>query len=143
MIIDNIEDYSEAQLQQVRELDREQLLDLSWNNAQWESSLGEAYLLVSNIEDEKVYSFALFLHLRSENKLHLLKLVTAESSKRKGMARSVIDFVQSKYKPEAIYLEVKSSNLVAIKFYEKLGFKVLNQVKSFYRDGTNAFTMQR
>jgi ribosomal-protein-alanine N-acetyltransferase len=42
-----------------------------------------------------------------------------------------------------IELEVRTSNLPAITFYQKLGFQVLRTVPRFYRDGEDAYKMAR
>jgi ribosomal-protein-alanine N-acetyltransferase len=42
---------------------------------------------------------------------------------------------------EEVYLEVRVSNSAAIKMYEKLNFKVKSRLKSYYRDGEDAYLM--
>ena len=42
---------------------------------------------------------------------------------------------------EEVYLEVRVSNSSAIKMYEKLNFKVRSRLKSYYRDGEDAYLM--
>ena len=40
-----------------------------------------------------------------------------------------------------MYLEVRCSNNGAIRLYEDLGFVIKQQLKSYYRDGEDAFMM--
>jgi ribosomal-protein-alanine N-acetyltransferase len=42
---------------------------------------------------------------------------------------------------EEVYLEVRVSNSAAIKMYEKLNFKMRSRLKTYYRDGEDAFLM--
>lgn len=41
----------------------------------------------------------------------------------------------------AIRLEVRISNINAIKFYEKNGFVIINMINSYYSNGENAYIM--
>jgi len=43
---------------------------------------------------------------------------------------------------QKIYLECRVSNIAAIKLYEKLGFRVTKRIKSYYRDGEDAYIME-
>jgi ribosomal-protein-alanine N-acetyltransferase len=41
-----------------------------------------------------------------------------------------------------IQLDVQTDNTQAIKFYEKNGFKIIDEMKDFYQNGESAYTMQ-
>jgi ribosomal-protein-alanine N-acetyltransferase len=38
-------------------------------------------------------------------------------------------------------LEVRKSNLPAIRFYEKMGFQITGEINRFYTDGEDAYRM--
>jgi ribosomal-protein-alanine N-acetyltransferase len=38
-------------------------------------------------------------------------------------------------------LEVRCSNNDAVKLYEKLGFSIIQRLKTYYRDGEDAYVM--
>ena len=40
-----------------------------------------------------------------------------------------------------MYLEVRCSNTEAVKLYERLGMSVKQRLKSYYRDGEDAYMM--
>ena len=42
---------------------------------------------------------------------------------------------------DEMYLEVRCSNTDAVRLYEKLGMSVLQRLKSYYRDGEDAYMM--
>ena len=45
------------------------------------------------------------------------------------------------YGVESIFLEVRVSNIQAIRLYEKFGFVKVRRIKGYYRDGEDAFVM--
>jgi ribosomal-protein-alanine N-acetyltransferase len=44
-------------------------------------------------------------------------------------------------KADEIYLEVRISNTSAIKMYQKLRFEIKSRLRSYYRDGEDAYLM--
>jgi ribosomal-protein-alanine N-acetyltransferase len=42
-----------------------------------------------------------------------------------------------------IHLEVRKGNFAAISFYERMGFRVCSETKSYYADGEDALVMRR
>ena len=66
--------------------------------------------------------------------------------RRKNLAKKMLDVSIDSFERlnvERIFLEVAVDNDPAIHFYKKLGFEVLNTIKSFYSDGTSAYAMQK
>lgn len=65
-----------------------------------------------------------------------------EKFRRMGIAKALFDSAYNAAKAEKWYLEVRESNLVAISFYEKLGFERVGMRKNFYTAPTeNAVLM--
>ena len=65
-----------------------------------------------------------------------------EKFRRMGIAKALFDSAYNAAKAEKWYLEVRESNLVAIQFYEKLGFERVGMRKNFYTAPTeNAVLM--
>ncbi len=56
---------------------------------------------------------------------------------------SELEKVLVKNKKEKIFLEVRKSNLIAQKLYEKMGFTIISQRKNYYSDGENALVMAK
>ena len=68
-------------------------------------------------------------------------IVTRSSFRNKGIATLLFDFAKEDIKKsgiEKILLEVRESNVSAISFYKKQGFKEISVRKKYYADGENA-----
>ncbi len=76
---------------------------------------------------------------------HLVSIAVLEEFRGrgigKGLLRETIRVMDKVYNVEAIYLEVRVSNEVAIKLYEKFGFKKVRIIHGYYRDGEDAYVM--
>ena len=44
-------------------------------------------------------------------------------------------------KSDEIYLEVRVSNTQAVRMYQRLGFQIKSRLRSYYRDGEDAYLM--
>jgi len=76
---------------------------------------------------------------------HIVSIAVKPNYRRLGIGSSLIkkamDALKNVYGCEYVYLEVRVSNIVAIKFYEKLGFRISREVSGYYRDGESAYIM--
>jgi ribosomal-protein-alanine N-acetyltransferase len=67
-----------------------------------------------------------------------------ENLRRKGYASLLFrQFCMECAKKGVRYLtlEVRKSNLPAIRFYEKMGFQITGEINRFYTDGEDAYRM--
>jgi ribosomal-protein-alanine N-acetyltransferase len=67
-----------------------------------------------------------------------------EEYRGKGLGSALIDEAVKGVKIRQcgeLYLEVRCSNTAAVKLYEKLDFTVQQRLKTYYRDGEDAFLM--
>ena len=69
----------------------------------------------------------------------ILTLAVAKNQQRKGYGRALIAFVLTQF--DCVYLEVRISNQVAIKHYEKMGFEIVGK-RPKYCQGEDAFVMK-
>lgn len=79
-----------------------------------------------------------------ENEVSINNIAILKKHRGKGYGKILINkiFEIGKEKEvERYILEVRESNLVAIRLYEKMGFKVVGKRKQFYSDGEAAFVM--
>lgn len=74
--------------------------------------------------------------------LDIMYIVVHESSRRRGVASSLISHLIENLNPDKIMLEVRSSNDEALAFYEKIGFKRLRVIKNYYDGGEDAIAME-
>lgn len=84
--------------------------------------------------DGKVIGYACFMIVADE--AHLTNMAVAEEYRRKSVANQLMESILEELKCRecaTMYLEVRVSNLSAIKFYEKLKFKELYFRNDYYR----------
>ena len=113
----------------------------------------EAFLVACN-KDNKVVGYVMWRvektpsvdSLRYINKGHLVSIAVSEEYRRSGIATTLLSNSMKavkKYKIKDFVLEVRVSNYIAIKLYEKFNFKIESVKKNYYRDGENAYYMVR
>lgn len=120
----------------------------------YESLLGEApeAFLVGEIRGKVVaytmckieYGFSNFKKLGFVKKGHIVSIAVVEEHRKKGIGRAIVEEglkgIKLK-KADELYLEVRCSNNEAVRLYEKLGFIIKQRLKSYYRDGEDAYLM--
>jgi len=116
-------------------------------------SWGDAFL-VAKVDGEIVgyvmcrveKEFRLELPIRILKVGHIVSIAVKPEYRRMGIGRSLMEravkTLFDMYGVEYVYLEVRVSNEAAIKFYEKLGFKITRRVSGYYRDGEDAYIMR-
>lgn len=115
------------------------------------AELPEAFL-VAEIEKRLVgyimckieYGFSNFKKLGFVKKGHVVSIAVLPDYRQKGIGRALVEEsiagVKLK-KSDELYLEVRCSNNEAIRLYEKLGFVIKQRLKTYYRDGEDAYLM--
>lgn len=78
---------------------------------------------------------------------HLISIAVLKEQRRKKVGEQLlnsgIESMKIHYEVKECYLEVRISNLAAIKMYEKNGFKKIKKIKKYYKDGENAHLMAK
>jgi ribosomal-protein-alanine N-acetyltransferase len=90
------------------------------------------------------FGFSNFRKLGFVKKGHVVSVAVLEEHRGKGIGRAlVLEGINgsSLRKSDEIYLEVRVSNKGAIKLYNDLGFETKSRLRSYYRDGEDAFLM--
>ncbi len=115
------------------------------------SELPEAFI-VAEIGDKLVgyimckteFGFSNFKKLGFVKKGHVVSVAVLNEHRRKGIGRAIVEEsingVKTK-KCDELYLEVRCSNNEAVKLYESMGFIIKQRLKSYYRDGEDAYLM--
>lgn len=73
-------------------------------------------------------------------------VVVKKEYRNKGVGALLISELEKKLKEtkkEKIFLEVRKSNAVAKRLYEKMGFNLIGQRKGYYSDGEDAVIMAK
>lgn len=90
------------------------------------------------------FGFSNYRKLGFVKKGHVVSVAVLEQDRGKGIGKALmlegISGVMSR-KSDEIYLEVRVSNESAIKMYEKLGFQIKSKLRTYYRDGEDAYLM--
>ena len=100
--------------------------------------------LVGYIMCKTEYGFSNFKKLGFVKKGHVVSVAVLEEQRKKGIGRALIEEANAGAKikkADELYLEVRCSNNEAVKLYEKIGFIIKQRIKSYYRDGEDAYLM--
>ena len=113
--------------------------------------LPEAFIL-AELNDKTVdyimckieFGFSNFRKLGFVKKGHVVSVAVLEEHRGKSIGKALmvegINGVMHR-KADEIYLEVRVSNTSAIKMYQKLRFEIKSRLRSYYRDGEDAYLM--
>jgi len=85
-----------------------------------------------------------FKVLGIKRKGHVISIAVLPEHHRKRIGYELIKQATSameKYNAKECYLEVRESNLPAIRLYAKLGFQPAKTLRGYYADGEDAFVM--
>ena len=90
------------------------------------------------------FGFSNFRKLGFVKKGHVVSVAVLDQHRGKGVGMALmlegVNGVVSR-KSDENYLEVRISNEPAIKMYEKLGFQIKSRLRTYYRDGEDAYLM--
>lgn len=76
--------------------------------------------------------------------LEILNIAVSQKFRRQGIARDMMTWVMAEGKQRGctdVFLEVRPSNIAAIKLYEFFGFSAIHTRKKYYRDKEDAWVM--
>ena len=79
--------------------------------------------------------------MQADNKMELLKIGVSNKHQKQGIAKHIISYVSNDMRDlgaQEIILEVRKTNSVAQKFYQKVGMKQISTREKYYRDGEDA-----
>jgi [ribosomal protein S18]-alanine N-acetyltransferase len=85
-----------------------------------------------------------FKLLGISKKGHIISIAVLPEHHRKGVGYQLIQEAtqaMANYKAKECYLEVRESNVPAIRLYKKLGFEMARTIRNYYADGEDAFVM--
>ncbi len=90
------------------------------------------------------FGFSNFRKLGFVKKGHVVSVAVLEPYRGKGLGKALmlegINGVMIR-KSDEIYLEVRVSNTQAIEMYKRLRFEIKSRLRSYYRDGEDAYLM--
>ncbi len=77
---------------------------------------------------------------------HVISIAVLPEHQREGIGSALIREAMKtmlNYKAKECYLEVRASNVPAVKLYRKMGFEITRTVRGYYADGEAAHVMAR
>ncbi len=77
---------------------------------------------------------------------HVISIAVLPEHQRRGIAHGLMKETMqamASYKAKECYLEVRTSNVPAVRLYKKLGFEIARTIRDYYADGEDAFLMAR
>jgi [ribosomal protein S18]-alanine N-acetyltransferase len=115
------------------------------------SEMPEAFLvaeikgrIVGYIMCKTEFGFSNFKKLGFVKKGHVVSVAVLDEHRHKGIGKALVEEAingSRLKKCDELYLEVRCSNTGGVKLYEKLGFIIKQRLKTYYRDGEDAFLM--
>ena len=90
------------------------------------------------------YGFSNFKKLGFVKKGHVVSVAVIDEHRGKGIGSELVNESLKGVKMRQcgeMYLEVRCSNNDAVRLYEKLGFSINQRLKTYYRDGEDAYLM--
>jgi ribosomal-protein-alanine N-acetyltransferase len=115
-----------------------------WTLDDWRDlDLSLNHLLIF-LDQQKVVGHGLFFYVPGDEVVHLQKICVLPELRGKGIAEIFWMQVKEyflKFSVTSIYLEVQESNIPAVSFYRKVGFRELRNIKNFYSTGENGLIM--
>jgi ribosomal-protein-alanine acetyltransferase len=95
------------------------------------------YVVKSAQADKEIQIVAYAFLRRILDELHLLKIAVTPSQRGRGIATWFLNHcftMGAQQRANSVYLEVRLSNIIAIKLYEKLGFVEIGRRSNYYPD---------
>ena len=115
------------------------------------ADMPESFLIAENagtyvgyIMCKSEFGFSNFKKLGFVKKGHVVSVAVLDNFRGSGIGSALVEeaFKGVKEKQcDEMYLEVRCSNTDAVRLYEKLGMSVKQRLRSYYRDGEDAYMM--
>ncbi len=120
-----------------------QLFDHSWTTEQIRSHLNSGNpIWAFTGENKEIHGYLMVTEIAGEWEIYRIAVVP--EWRRRGVAHTLISHLESLCKSgDSIFLEVKCTNISAIKLYENEGFVENGLRKGYYSDGTDAILMMK
>ena len=89
---------------------------------------------------------AIVLFRKHSRRARLYSLIVTPSARGRGIARALVESVETAVAERGcnrMYLEVRDDNAVAVRLYQRLGYRFVRRIENFYEDGRDALQLER
>ncbi len=139
-----IRSVTEQDIDRITEIERASFSD-PWSRESFLANIGDGCVFFAACNLDEIVGFAIIALIPPEGELYNIALLP--EYRGTGAAKLLFDTVINTAKEkgvEALFLEVRESNIRARKFYEKNGFSVIGVRKNYYKTPTeNAIIMSK
>ncbi|MHA1105681.1 MAG: GNAT family N-acetyltransferase [Promethearchaeota archaeon] len=101
------------------------------------------FKIVNNYE--KIIGFIIVLE-QERNTLNIINFLIEDDYRNMGLGSYLLNYVLMEVEKSQIYkriiLNVRTSNLSALKLYKNHNFRTIKEVNNYYRKGDNAYLME-
>ncbi len=95
--------------------------------------------------DEKIIGFVIALE-QERNKLNIINFLIREDYRNMGLGSYLLNHILTEVKKsknfDRIILNVRTSNLIALKLYKNHNFHIVREIDNYYYKGDNAYLME-
>lgn len=85
-----------------------------------------------------------FIHIQNIiDETNIIDIVIDNNYRHQGYGSKLLNYIFNEFKDNIFILEVSSNNIIAINFYKKEGFNLINTRKNYYSDNSDAFVMEK
>lgn len=96
-------------------------------------------------EHHRIIGFAVGIK-QSTDMGRIVMIGTQTSKQKKGVGSQLLNQLLSYFKNQHVQyveLEVKTTNLDAVRFYQRYNFKIIDTIPNFYQNGESAYIMKQ
>jgi len=94
--------------------------------------LNKDYLCLKAIKNKKIVGFIVSKTFHKDNRNHIMSIAVLNKFRRQGVGKKLIDSLKILSKNKCISLYTQKINKIAINFYEKHRFKIMNEISDYY-----------
>jgi len=135
-----------SDLERVREIDRISFLDRAPYSEKFLREIFQNYPQGLVVAEDKREIVGYIVSRPQKDKIEIVSLAVLPDRQRKGIGTALTKFLIERFQKEEIkevFLYVRTKNKRAVSFYQELGFKTLETLENFYRNGDNAYLMTK
>ena len=102
------------------------------------------FKLINDDNSNEIVGFIIVIQ-DQEYRVNLINLLISKQYQNKGYGSHLLKYTLNKIKEmnniEVIVLNVNSKNKVAIRLYQKFGFRIVQKIENYYRQKKSAYLM--